>query len=385
MKTMSRMLVITMLLLLALSLSAFAAGQQEKEKDEITGEMIEPNTKSEEGKYKIGLSMSYYGNGWQTENMNACTALSRVPPFNEKVELFVTVSGPSVQRQNAQINELISKGCDAIILFAISPNGLNRTLQKAIDKGIIVIAYSSGVTNDDVYFLGVDLAEQGRVMAEWVAKQINFTGNVLLNTGVAGTDASMKRVEAAMKVFDSYPDLKVVAQTNGDWSSAVSQVEATKALASHPNIDGVYSEAGAGGIVRAMIGLGLPLVPTTGEATAGYVRMLADPEMQNQGLSGMVTADPGYDAALALKMAVDILEGKEYPKQNVMELPILYMDDLKEGTDISAGANVFPVGMVPDDFFVQMYHPELPLDLEGYLTGNPGPQAIERAKKLLNE
>ena len=336
-------------------------------------------------KFKIGLSMSYYGNGWQTENMNAAIALSRTPPYDKLIDLVVAVAGPSVERQNAQINQLVAEGCNAIVLFAISPTGLNRTLDDAISKGVVVETYSSGVNDPKVYSNGVDLSEQGRVMAQWVADQLNGKGNVLLNTGVAGSQASVDRVNAAMKVFNKYPGVKVVAQTNGNWSSAVSQVEATKALSAHPKIDAVYSEAGAAGVVRAMLGLGLPLVPTTGEATAGYARMLYNKDMQAKGLKGMVTADPGYDASLAVKRALEVLQGKEVVKHNVMPLPILYVKDLKAGTDIAAGDNVFPEGMVPDDFFVEMYHPALPLDLPGYLTGTPGSEAISLGQKMMQQ
>lgn len=336
-------------------------------------------------KFLIGMSMSYYGNGWQTENMNAAIALSRVPPYDKDVKLIVTVAGPNVQRQNAQLNELIAKGCDAIILFPISPTGLNRTLETAMHKGILVITYSAGVDDPNVHSIGVDYAEQGRVMAEWLVKEIGYKGNVLMNEGVAGTRPMLLRRNAALEVFKKYPGIKVVAEIHGNWSSAVSQVEATKVIAAHPKIDGVWSLGGAAGVVKAMLTRGLPLVPTTGESTAGFIRMLADPKMQAKGLRGIATADPGYDAALALKFAVDYLEGKKIPMHYTIPLPVIYMKDLKEGTDISSGCNIFPKGMVPDDFFVQMYHPDLPLDLPGYLTGQPGEKAFELAKKLMEK
>ena len=78
----------------------------------------------------------------------------------------------------------------------------------------MVETYSSGVDDQKVYSNNVDLAEQGRVMAQWLVDQLKGKGNILLNTGVAGTQASMLRVNAAMAVFNKYPDMKVVAQRN---------------------------------------------------------------------------------------------------------------------------------------------------------------------------
>jgi ribose transport system substrate-binding protein len=333
------------------------------------------------GNYKIGLSMSYFGNGWQTENQYGAQALTETAPYKGHVELTVTQSGPDVQKQNAQLNQLIAQGVDAILLFPISPNGLNATIKAACDAGIVVVVYSSGLTEPCAHFVGVDYALQGRVMAQWLADQLNGKGNILMNHGVAGTNAAIERDKAAKEVFAKYPDMKVVAEDNGDWSAAVSQTESAKVLAAHPNIDGVWSEAGSDGVVRAMIAQGLKLVPTTGEGTNGWHRMLVDSSLAAKGLSGMSTADPGYDAPLALKLAVAALEGYQIPMQVVVPLPTVYQQipstvpdgvqalPLKECTDIQAGCNVLPDGAVPSDYFVAFYNPSLPLTLQAYVTG----------------
>lgn len=337
-----------------------------------------------QGDWKVGLSMSYFGNGWQTENQYAAQALVQTPPYAGHVELTVVQSGPDVQKQNAQLNQLIAEGVDAIVLFAISPEGLNNTLREACDQGIVVVAYSGDATEPCVRFVGVDYHLQGELMARWLAEAMGGQGNIYMNKGVAGVGAAVDRENAAKAVFAEYPGLKVVAEANGDWSSAVSQTAAAQALASQTQIDGVYSEAGSDGVVRAMQAQGLPLVPTTGEGTNGWHRMLVDPELAAAGLSGMSTADASFDAPLAVKMAVAALEGLDVPMEYVIPMPTVYQTlpaepdpgeaaaELKECEDIQAGCNVFPTGMFPDDYFVSFYFPGLPeLTLNGYVTGNP--------------
>jgi ribose transport system substrate-binding protein len=336
------------------------------------------------GNWKIGLSMSYFGNGWQTENQYAAQALTQVAPYKDHVELIVTQSGPDVQKQNAQLNQLIAQGVDGIVLFAISPEGLNKTLKEACDAGIVVVAYSGGATEPCVHFVGVDYALQGQLMAKWLAEAMGGEGNIYMNHGVAGTGPMVQRDEAAKAVFAEYPGLKVVAEANGDWSSAVSQTAAAQALAAHSDIDGVWSEAGSDGVVRAMQAQGLDLVPTTGEGTNGWHRMLVDEELAAAGLTGMSTADAAFDAPLALKLAVAALEGYEIPQTYIIPVPTVYQDppaepdpgeavgELKECTDIQAGCTVFPEGEFPDDYFVSFYFPGLPeLTLNGYVTGKP--------------
>lgn len=359
--------------------SAGAAVAQSEQFDPAVDELTEVN-----GNYKIGLSMSYFGNGWQTENQYAAQALTQVEPYKDHVELIVAQSGPDVQKQNAQLNQLIAQGVDAIIGFAISPEGLNRTIKAACDEGIVVVIYSSGVTEPCAHFIGVDYALQGKVMAEWLAEAMNGKGNIFMNHGVAGTGPMVQRDEAAKAVFAEYPDLKVVAEINGDWSAAVSQTQAAQALAAHPDIQGVWSEAGSDGVVRAMQAQGLKLVPTTGEGTNGWHRMLVDKDLAAAGLSGMSTADASFDAPLALKLAVAQLEGIEIPAKYIIPLPTVYqqapaqidpgieVSELKECTDIQAGCTVFPTGLFPDDYFVSFYFKGLPeLTLDSYVTGKP--------------
>lgn len=336
------------------------------------------------GNWKVGLSMSYFGNGWQTENQYAAQALTGLGAYKDHVQLIVTQSGPDVQKQNAQINQLIAQGVNAIIGFAISPDGLNNTVKAACDAGIVVVFYSGGSTETCSHFVGVDYGLQGKVMAEWLAEAMGGKGNIFMNHGVAGTGPMVQRDQAAKAVFAKYPDLKVVAEINGDWSAAVSQTNAASALAAHPNIDGVWSEAGSDGVVRAMLAQGLKLVPTTGEGTNGWHRMLVDKDLAAKGLTGMSTADASFDAPLALKLAVAKLEGIDIPAKYIIPVPTVYqkapatldpgiaVSDLKECTDIQAGCTVFPTGMFPDDYFVSFYFKGLPeLTLNSYVTGKP--------------
>jgi len=347
------------------------SGTMDADFDVLMDPLTEVNGPADGGKWKIGFSMSYFGNGWQTQNQNSMLALSNTPPFKDKVEVIVTQAGPDVQKQNAHLNELIAQGVDAILLFPISPDGLNQTIQEACDQGILVMTYSAGVTAECSHNVGVDYFVQGQVMAEWLVEQLDGQGKILMNHGVAGTNAEQLRDEGAREVFDQYEGIEIVAEINGDWSNAVSQEQASLALAANPVIDGVWSEAGADGVVRAMLANEMPLVPTTGEGTNGFHRMLIDPEYQEKGLIGMTTADPGYDAGLTLKLAIAALEGYEIPKDYTQEMPTVYPGEFVECDEIAEGCTVYPQDLVPDDWFVDMFRSDLPLTVNGFKTGKP--------------
>src|ERR1700754_4970518 len=92
-------------------------------------------------KYKVYLSMSYSGNGYQTETSNLIKALAATPPYDKLVELKTVISGTDVQAQAAAYQSMVSAGADAIITFPISSTGLNRAIHEACEKHVLVYTY----------------------------------------------------------------------------------------------------------------------------------------------------------------------------------------------------------------------------------------------------
>ena len=195
--------------------------------------------------YKVYLSMSYIGNDWQAEaaNMVKAMAASFGP---DKLSLEVQVSGPNAQRQIQQINAMVQAGANAIVVYPISPTALNQAIKNACEKGVVIVAYDAIISEPCAYNTTIDQDAAGRQPAEWLVKQLNGKGNVVLITGVPGTSVDIARTAAAKDVFAKNPGIKVVAEANGMWSQAVARTELSKILATHnwKDIDGVWMQAG---------------------------------------------------------------------------------------------------------------------------------------------
>jgi ribose transport system substrate-binding protein len=56
---------------------------------------------------------------------------------------------------------------------------------------------------------------------------------------------------------------------------------------------------------------------------------------------------PPYSGALALKVAVRVLQGHNVPKLTILPLPVVTNATIKLGTNPAKGANVFPPKLVP--------------------------------------
>lgn len=343
-------------------------------------------------KYKIFLSMSYIGNDWQAEAANMVKALAAHKDFADKVDLQVQVAGPNAQRQIQQINAMVQGGAKAIVVYPISPTALNQVVKSACDKGVKVFAYDAEITEPCAYNVHIDQEEAGRVTAEWLVKKLNGKGNIVAITGVPGTSVDDQRTKAAKEVFAKHPDIKIVGEAVGMWSQAVARTELSKILGtrSWDDIDGLWMQVGCFTANAMQLEAGKKadqLIPCAGEGSnGGRIQMLTEgtevegaaPPYAPLGAQRISYASPPYSGALALKLAVEALEGKEVPKLTVLPLPLVTNETVKlceEGTweEMKAGCNVFKPSLVSNPgWFASIYSEKTPeVGLNAALVGQP--------------
>ncbi|MFO1035811.1 MAG: sugar ABC transporter substrate-binding protein [Geminicoccaceae bacterium] len=344
-------------------------------------------------KHKIFLSMSYIGNDWQAEAANMVKAMAEHSSMRDKVDLQIQVAGPNAQRQIQQINAMVQQGAEAIIVYPISPTALNQVVKAACDKGVLIFAYDSVITEPCAYNTTIDQDEAGRKPAEWLVEKLGGKGNIVVITGVPGTSVDTARTAAAKDVFAKYPDIKIVAEANGMWSQAVARTELSKIVATRPwaEIDGLWMQAGCFTAASMQDEAGIAdsdKKPCAGEGSNGHrIQMLpvgtegiegANGTYRPMGYPSISYASPPYSGALALKNAVAKLEGKDVPKLASLPLPLYTNDQIKlcaEGTwaEMKAGCNVFQPSLVSNPgWFASIYSEETPeIGLQAALVGQP--------------
>ncbi len=343
-------------------------------------------------KYKIYLSMSYIGNDWQGEAANMVKAMAASKDLADKVDLQVQVAGPNAQRQIQQINAMVQAGAKAIVVYPISPTALNGAVKNACDKGVTVIAYDGEISEPCAYNVTIDQLEAGRVTAEWLVKKLNGKGNVVAITGVPGTSVDTLRTKAAKDVFAKYPDIKIINEAVGMWSQAVARTELSKILATRKwdDVDGLWMQVGCYTANTMEIEAGIArdkLKPCAGEGSNGGRIQMLPVGTEVEGANGTYApmnaprisyASPPYSGGLALKLAVQKLDGKDIPKHTTLPLPLVTNETIKlcqEGTwaEMKAGCNAFKPSLVSNPgWFASIYSADTPeLGLPAALVGQP--------------
>ncbi|PWE57740.1 sugar ABC transporter substrate-binding protein [Metarhizobium album] len=353
--------------------------------------LVAPAVQAQE-KFKVFLSMSYIGNDWQAEAANMLKALAVHSSMIDKVDLQVQVAGPSAQKQIQQINAMVRAGAKAIIVYPISPTALNGAVKNACEKGVVVVAYDSIITEPCAYNVHIDQKQWGIKSAEWLVGKLGGKGKVVMINGVPGTTVDTLRIEGAKEVFAKNPGIEVVAEANGMWSQAVGRTELSKILATRPwdQIDGIWMQAGCYTANSMQSEAGIAddkLRPCAGEASnGGRIQMLpvgtevdgANGTYRPMGAPRWSSGSQNFTGALALKLAVAKLEGKEIPALTDVAQNIVTNENIKlckEGSwaEMKDGCNVFQPAIIPNPgWFASIYSAETPeVGLNAALVGQP--------------
>jgi ribose transport system substrate-binding protein len=336
--------------------------------------------------------MSYIGNDWQAEASNMVKAMAVHPNYAERVDLRVQVAGANVDRQIQHINAMVEAGANAIVIFPISATALNEAVRNACDQGVTVVAYDSEISEPCAYNIHIDQYEAGRVIAQWLVDKLNGKGNVVMVTGVPGNSVDDQRNAGAKEVFAKHPGIDIVAEAVGMWSEVVGRAELAKILEtrSWDEIDGLWMQAGCFSANAMQLEAGKTtkdLLPCAGEGSnGGRVQMLpigteaeaADCPYCPMEAPRISFASPPFSGALALKRAVEIMEGKEIAKNTILPLPLVTSETIKlcetgSWQEMHDGCNAFPPAFVPNPgWFASIYSPETPeIGLSAALVGQP--------------
>jgi len=265
---------------------------------------------SAEGKpYKIYLSNNFVGNDWRQQMLRVADISVKKGPLAGRVDLKIENAEGTVQAQINSLNNIIRSKPDAILIDAGSAEALNPTIKKACDAGIVVISFDQVVSEPCAYALESDWKRIPAVMAEWMAVQLGGKGKVFIDRGLAGAPISGQIENGYLDVLKNYPDIEVIGTFNGEYALGPEQAGVASLLAAHPEVDGILTQGYGTGAIKALQDAGRKIVPVT----AFSYNTAAVTCAQTEGAKCILGSNPAYLSSEAIKLAVDILDGKPKP------------------------------------------------------------------------
>ncbi|MBV9440239.1 MAG: ABC transporter substrate-binding protein [Candidatus Eremiobacteraeota bacterium] len=339
-------------------------------------------------KFKIFISLSFSGDAWLNEAANAIKALAATPPYDKMVDIKEVISGMDPQKQISDYESMIASGADAIISMPVSTTALNRTIKRGCDKGVVFFMFELTSLEPCTYNVSTLTSGFGENSAQALVNMIHGRGTVFMVRLIPGFIADVRHYNGAMSVFKKYPKIKTI-EFYGNATDETVQVETSKMLATHPNVDAIWSTAGESGVIKALLATGRSkLVPVTGESSNGFRLALANPDYQKRGLQGVSSGGTPATAGYAFKLMMELLTKQRTNIPHYVEYPLPWVpaDKVKvcSGDHFANGCNAFPKSRVADSFFDEIFSPQIlpELSIHAVLTGQPTPGA--RIRKLTN-
>ena len=190
-------------------------------------------------------------------------------------ELVIESADTDVAGQIQQLQNLMSKGVDAILVNPGDVNGLNDTLQEAVKKGILVISVDQELATPSVYNVGINQKEWAKTSAKWLAEKLGGKGDIVQIEGFPGHPANVARMDGVAEVLKGYPDIKVLATESGKWDEATGQQVMSNFLAAFPNLNGYWTQDGmAIGAMQALLAANPAKLPVVvGEGRCQFLQL----------------------------------------------------------------------------------------------------------------
>lgn len=190
------------------------------------------------------------------------------------VEIIYT--GPTDTTAEGQIeviNSLIAQGVDAIAVSANDPDALVPSLKKAMQRGITVISWDSGVAPEgrQMHLNPSSNALIGNMIIKLAADHLPEGGKVAVLSASATATNQNIWIDEMGKVMGDYPGIEVVGTVYGDDLADKSYREAQGLMQSYPDLDAIIAPTSVGIVAAAqavadagkagevnVTGLGLP-------------------------------------------------------------------------------------------------------------------------------
>ena len=276
-------------------------------------QMVDTAKYKKPGPYKIGFSNCSTTNAWavlfwETAKWEASKHPQQISQF------YTTDAGDSAAKQLSDVEDLIAKGVDALIIRPCTLDAAVPGIEKAMSKNIPVIV-SNRSTKAAAYVTqnttpAIDI---GRNQGLWLAKQMDGKGKILSFEGPAGSGPQVERFQGAQEALSKFKGIEILARKPTNWSRSEAKTAMEDYLQSFKKVDGILSQAGmmSMGVVEALEEAGVKptSLPITGDDYNGWMKWIA------KNKAGMISTNPTYCSGASIIGALMILNGQPVPKR----------------------------------------------------------------------
>lgn len=315
-------LVILLFFLAAAFFSAEIAMAQTKEEaietmavtqagEQIKLKMTRPTAKKN---YVIGMLVPHLRDPFWVSN--AYGLIDEAEKLGVKPILLAAGGYLEIGKQIAQMEDLLQRKVDAVLLSPVSFEGTAAVVEEAVKKGIPVLNNGMRTKSDKISSI-VNLDDEGigRLQGEYTGKRLQGKGKIVMLNGPAGAKWAIDRVKGFKDAISSkYPGIKILGERWSEMDRAIlMKIMEDFLQAFGGEIDFVYTVTGLPGRGAA------DAIRAAGKkGKIGTSTVLSSPEdieFMKEGLfEMMVGQSPVLMGRWSVDLAVRVLNGETVPK-----------------------------------------------------------------------
>ncbi len=235
-------------------------------------------------------------------------------------ELFVTDARHDVTKQINDIEDLIQKRIDILLLNPTDSAGVEGAVRAAKKAGVVVVAVDAQANGPVDAFVGSKNYDAGFLAGEYLGKFLNGRGSVAILDGIPVVPI-LERVRGFKAGIAKYPGLKLVDTQNGKQERSVALSVTENMIQSHPDLDGLFSvnDGGALGALAAIDASGKKIALVSVDGLAEVVNAI----VKGGAFKATVAQFPRDQIRIALGIALAKKWGANVPREVPLDVKLL--------------------------------------------------------------
>ena len=279
------------------------------------------SNKSDPTKYKIGFSQTGINDEWR-QSMNQAMKIQSA--FYPEIELEILEGQDDVDDQIKDIEALIAENVDVLIVSPVQATPITPIVEKAYKKGIPVLIVDRKINGENyTAYLGADNYQIGSNAANYLASLTTETKNIIEIKGLLGSSPASERSSGFNSIINDIPNLSVVKTIQGNWEGYSIKDSLSKMIDSIKDIDYIFAHND-----RMALGAWEVLKEKRLEKTIKIIGVdgLNGPNggvelVQDEVLMATLLYPTGGEEAI--KLAIEILNGKAVAKKNILGTTVI--------------------------------------------------------------
>jgi ribose transport system substrate-binding protein len=203
---------------------------------------------------KVGFSVDSesftYGVAMQQQ------AIQQAQTYFPNMELTVTNGEGSVEKQSSDVDDLVARGINVLMISPYVADALVPAIVRAQRAGVKVITVDRNADTPVTSYIASDDFANGQMVGHYLGQRLNGKGRIIVITGTPGSSPYVARNGGFQQAMRSYPGIKTVGTFNGNFLQSTAESVMADVLQRFPkgSFDAIYamSDDMAAGAVQAM-------------------------------------------------------------------------------------------------------------------------------------